>query len=43
MDAVSKYKPKQDNEKKLLYYLTKEKNENRLGKNNQCNRIRKNI
>ena len=43
MDAVSKYKPKQDNEKKLLYYLNKEKNGNKLGKNNQCNRLRNDI
>ena len=29
MDAVSKYKPKQDNEKKLLYYLNKEQDAKR--------------
>lgn len=26
MDAVSKYKPKKDNELKLKYYLNKDKN-----------------
>ena len=26
MEAVSKYKPKKDNENKLLYYLNKDKN-----------------
>ena len=43
MDAVSKYKPKKDNEIKLKYYLNKESNGNRLGKNNQCDRFRNNL
>ena len=43
MDAVSKYKPKKDNEVKLKYYLKKESNGNRLGKGNQCDRVRQNL
>ena len=39
MDAVSKYKPKKDNEVKLKYYLKKESNGNSLGKSNKCNRL----
>jgi hypothetical protein len=43
MDAVSKYKPKKDNEIKLKYYLNKDSNGNRLGKDNKCDRFRQNI
>ena len=43
MDAVSKYKPKKDNEIKLKYYLNKESNGNRLGKSNKQHRLRNDI
>lgn len=43
MDAVSKYKPKKDNEVKLKYYLKKESNGNSLGKGNKQHRVRNDI
>ena len=43
MDAVSKYKPKKNNEVKLKCYLNKEDNGNRLGKDNKSNRFRNNL
>lgn len=43
MDAVSKYKPKKDNEVKLKYYLKKESNGNSLGKGNKQYRVRNDI
>ena len=43
MDAVSKYKPKKDNEIKLKCYLNKETNGNSLGKGNKQDRVRNNL
>ena len=43
MDAVSKYKPKKDNEVKLNYYLKKESNGNKLGSSDKRNRFWKDI
>lgn len=43
MDAVSKYKPKKNNEVKLKCYLNKEDNGNKLGSSDKRNRFRKDI
>lgn len=43
MDAVSKYKPKKDNELKLKCYLNKENNGNKLGGSYKCNRVRQDL